>query len=126
MTSTINSMSSVNGASGNPLSNSVPQNPSAAASDHNNSNNDSNNSRPAMRSSSTIKTSTDGNRRQAGSPVDGAQRYVVVSLSSVAGTDRAFLFHMPYAICHLSFPLCLGCRVTVLGRGRSEGGSDRR
>ncbi|KAK2800097.1 hypothetical protein FQN51_006336 [Onygenales sp. PD_10] len=59
MTSTVNSLSSANGT--NPGNNSVPQNSSAA-------------SRPAMRSNATLKSSNDGGRRQAGSPVDGAQR----------------------------------------------------
>ncbi|OJD26208.1 hypothetical protein ACJ73_02417 [Blastomyces percursus] len=75
MASTLNSVSSVNGASGNPLRNPMQQNPSSAASNNNNnSNNNNSSSRPAMRSGSTLKTSTDGSRRQAASPVDGAQR----------------------------------------------------
>ncbi|OJD11732.1 hypothetical protein AJ78_07554 [Emergomyces pasteurianus Ep9510] len=82
MTSTINSVPSANGTSGNPVSNPMPQNPSsAAASNHSNNNNNnsaatttnSSSSRPAMRSGSTLKTSTDG-RRQASSPADGAHR----------------------------------------------------
>ncbi|ODH38195.1 hypothetical protein ACO22_02526 [Paracoccidioides brasiliensis] len=62
MTSTLNAVSSANGASGN---NSMPPNSSSAT------------SRPAMRSNNaTLKTtaSTDGGRRQASSPVDAVQR----------------------------------------------------
>ncbi|PGH12073.1 hypothetical protein AJ79_04472 [Helicocarpus griseus UAMH5409] len=61
MTSAINSVSSANGASGNPVNNSSQQNPPSAAAN-----------RPAMRSNAALKTSTGGARQQAASPVDGA------------------------------------------------------